>query len=126
MDWIDDNVAVGNWFDGFSAQRRRRNGIELIIDSRLLFTKSIFPFRRIPIKANLTKARDQIQELLPLDSKVLIFCNRGRDRSAFLAMMYVMRRYEVDQKEAFRMVKSKRRQAAFHSDWAGMLGPDDL
>jgi hypothetical protein len=122
MDWIDDTLAVGNWFDGFSAQRRRLQGIELIIDSRIFFTKSIFPFRRVPVIAGLVKTRDYIVELLPLKPKVLVFCDRGKDRSVLVAMMYIMKRYGVDSQEAYKMVKSKRRQAALHLDWVGAVG----
>jgi hypothetical protein len=124
MDWIDETVAIGNWYDGFSARRRRHEGIELIIDSRVLFTKSTFPSRRVPMVDGLVKARDQILVLLPFKPKVLIFCSRGRDRSAFLSMMYVRKRYGLDFQEAYELVRSKHRQAAFHRDWAAMLDRD--
>ena len=117
MDWIDDTVAVGNWFDGISAQRRRHQGIDLIIDSRVLFTKSILPSRRAPLVERLERARDQIVGILPLKPKVLIYCNQGRDRSPFLAMLYVSKRYGLSYQEAYEMVKSKRRQTVFHWDW---------
>jgi hypothetical protein len=122
MDWIDETLAVGNWFDGFSAKRRRQQGIELIVDTRVLFTKSIFPIRRVPIKEGLERTRDQIMELLPLKPKVLVFCNQGKDRSVFLAMMYIMKRYGVDYLVAYEMVRSKRRQAALHLEWVRALG----
>jgi hypothetical protein len=121
MDWIDETVAIGDWYDGFSAQRRRREGIELIIDSRLLFTKSVFPSRRSPLIDGLVKARDQILVLLPYKPKVLIFCTRGRDRSAFLATMYVSKRYGMIFREAYEMVRSKHEQAAFHQEWVTKL-----
>lgn len=124
MDWIDDTVAVGNWFDGISAQRRRHEGIDLIIDSRVLFTKSILPLRRAPLVERLMRTRDQIVEILPLKPKVLIYCNRGRDRSAFLAMLYVSKRYGLSYQEAYEMVKSKRRQIAFHWDWVRAVDAD--
>jgi protein-tyrosine phosphatase len=124
MDWIDDTVAVGNWFDGFYANRRRREGIELTIDARVLFTKRRIPHRRAPRVDCLVKARDEILELLPLGPKVLIYCNRGKDRSVFVAMMYVMKRYDMGCQEAFGLVRSKRSQAAFHGEWASMLGSD--
>lgn len=120
MDWIDDTVAVGNWFDGLSARRRRREGIELIIDTRVLFTKSIRLSRRTPLIESLVKTMDQITELIPLKPKVLLYCSRGRDRSVFVATMYVMKRYGVGYQEAYEIVKSKRRQAAIHWEWFGL------
>lgn len=68
------------------------------------------------------KARDQIIALLPLDPKVLIYCNRGMDRSVFVAIMYMMTRYGVGYREAYEMVRSKRKQAAFHRDWEQAVG----
>ncbi len=124
MDWIDDTVAVGDWFDGFSVQRRRQNNIQLIVDSRVLFTKGLLPRGRVPIAQFLLKARDEIMELVPLHPKVLIFCSRGRDRSPFLAMMYIMKRYGMGCKEAYEMVASKRRQTVFHWDWVTVVGLD--
>jgi hypothetical protein len=122
MDWLDETLAVGDWFDGFSAQRRRHQGIELIIDSRILFTKSIFPFRRAPVIAGLEKTRDYIVELLPLKPKVLVFCIRGKDRSVLVAIMYIMKRYGVDYQEAYEMVRTKRRQAVLHLEWVRAVG----
>jgi hypothetical protein len=117
MDWIDDTVAVGDWFDGFSAQRRRHEGIDLIIDSRVLFTKSILPYRRAPLLEMMLRTRDQTVGVVPFHPKILIFCNRGRDRSAFVAMLYVKNRYGMSYQEAYQMVRSRRKQTAYHWDW---------
>jgi hypothetical protein len=117
MDWIDDTVAVGDWFDGFSAQRRRHEGIDLIIDSRVLFTKSVFSFKRTPLVEMMLRTRDQIVGVVPFHPKILIFCNRGRDRSTFVAMLYVKKRYSLGYQEAYEMVRSKRKQTTYHWDW---------
>lgn len=117
LDWIDDCVAVGNWYDGFSANVRRREGIDLIVDARLLFTKSFNPSRREPLVDNLVRARDQLVEISALKPKVLIFCNRGRDRSSFLAMLYLSKKTGIGHREAYEVVHSKRRPTAFHWDW---------
>jgi hypothetical protein len=117
MDWIDDNVAVGNLIDGVSARRHRLEGIDLIIDARVLFTPSFLPSRRSPVVERLSAARDRLTEISSLDPKVLIYCNRGRDRSAFVAMLYISKRYGMSYQEAYETVRSKRRQTSYHWDW---------
>ena len=117
MDWIDDTVAVGNWIDGVSAQRRRHEDAHLIIDSRVLFTKSIIPDRRLPLVDKLLKTSNWLAEISSQRSRVLIYCNRGRDRSAFVAMLYVSKRYGISYQEAYGLIKSKRKQTVFHWEW---------
>ena len=117
MDWIDDTVAVGDWIDGFFAQRRRHEGIDIIIDSRNLFTQNIIPHRRSPLVDLLMRAQDLLVDIAPLEPKVLIYCNQGRDRSPFVAMLYVSKRYGMSYQEAYELVKSKRKESVFHWDW---------
>lgn len=117
MDWIDDTVAVGDWIDGFSARRHLCEGIDLIVDSRTLFTRNIIPGSRTPLVDRLMHAQTQLVDLSLLKAKVLIYCNRGRDRSPFTAMLYVSKRYGLSYREAYALVKSKRRETAFHWDW---------
>jgi hypothetical protein len=119
MDWIDDTVAVGNWLDGLSARRRDRENIELVLDARLLFTKNFFSSKREPLVDRLSRAQGQLVELSSLKTRVLIYCNRGRDRSSFLAMLYLSKRYGLSYQEAYEKVRSKRKVTAFHWDWVG-------
>jgi hypothetical protein len=121
MDWIDDTVAVGNLIDGVSEHRHRQEGVDIIIDARVLFTQSTLPFRRTPIMESLLMARNRLVDISPLKPKVLIFCNRGRDRSSFVAMLYVSKRYGMSYQEAYKMVRSKRKQTAFHWDWVEVM-----
>ncbi len=123
MDWIDDTVAVGDWFDGFSPKRRRSEGIGLLIDARVLFTKSIFPSRRAPLVELIMQAQNQIIGVVPFQPKILIFCDRGRDRSPFVAMQYVKKRYRMTYQEAYEMVRSRRKETVFHWDWVKALDP---
>lgn len=123
MDWIDDTVAVGDWFDGFSKQRRLREGIGLIVDSRVLFTQSIFPTRREPLVEMILQSREQIIGVVPFRPKILIFCDRGRDRSPFVAMLYMKKRYNTTYQEAYEMVRSRRKEAAYHWDWVKAFDP---
>lgn len=53
----------------------------------------------------------------PLKPRVLIFCNRGRDRSSFVAMLYASKKYGMSYQEAYELVKSKRKSTVFHWEW---------
>ena len=121
MDWIDDTVAVGDWFDGFLAERRRHEGVDLVIDSRILFTRNIIPRRRLPLVDVLVRARDQLVEISRHKPKVLIYCNRGMDRSPFVAMLYLSKRHGMSYQDAYELVRSKRQLTAFHWDWVEMM-----
>jgi hypothetical protein len=117
MDWIDETVGVGDLIDGVSARRHRLEGIDLIIDARALFTPSILTSRRSPLVDRLLVARDRLVDISALGPKVLVFCNRGRDRSAFVAMLYVSKRYGISYQAAYELVKAKHKLTAFHWDW---------
>jgi hypothetical protein len=121
MDWIDDTVGVGDLIDGISARRHRLEGIDLIIDARALFTQNILANRRSPLVDRLLLARDRLVEISALRPKVLVYCNRGRDRSSFLAMLYVSKRYDISYQAAYELVKAKHGLTAFHWDWVGAM-----
>ena len=121
MDWIDDTVAVGNRLDGLSARRRDRENVEIVIDARRLFTQNFFSSKRTPLVEKLLRARELLVELSALETRVLIYCNRGRDRSSFLAMLYLSKRYGLNYQEAYAKVKAKRKITAFHWDWVNVF-----
>jgi hypothetical protein len=125
MDWIDETVAVGNRLDGLSARRRRRENIEIVIDARLLFTQDRISSNREPIIEKLSRARDQLVDISAFKPRVLIYCNRGRDRSSFLAMLYISKRFGLSYREAYEKVKSKRKITVFHWDWVEMFKEDE-
>lgn len=39
MDWIDDNIAVGNWIDAEEVAERKEKGVDLVLDARALFRR---------------------------------------------------------------------------------------
>jgi len=51
----------------------------------------------------------------------LVRCREGKDRSAFVAMIYVAKRYGLSYKEAYEKVKAKRLITVYHWDWVAML-----
>jgi hypothetical protein len=114
MNWIDDHVAVGNWVDATFANRLIQEGVELIVDARALFARDPPLFRPVPMI-------DKIVALAGLQAKVLIRCRWGRDRTPFVAMVYVSKRYGLSHRDAYERVRKNRPITVFHWDWVEML-----
>ncbi|MCX6653276.1 MAG: dual specificity protein phosphatase family protein [Methanomassiliicoccales archaeon] len=121
MDWIDDFVAVGGWMDAISVHRRKEEGVELIIDARTLFDRGR-DLKHTPRIEQLLRAGDMLVALSDLDAKVLIRCRKGKDRTLFLAMIYVSKKYGLSYRDAYARVKEKRPRIAYYWDWVEMLG----
>jgi hypothetical protein len=122
MDWIDKYVAVGGWTDAFFIENLKKEGIELIIDARTLFDR-VYGVEKKPLVDKVLKAGDMLVALTDHDCQVLIRCHEGIDRTPFVAMIYVSKKYGMPYKEAYELVKQKRPQTVFHWDWVKMLPP---
>jgi len=72
-----------------------------------------------PLVNKVLKAGDMIEALTHFDAKVLIHCTEGIDRTSFVAMVYVSKKYDLPYREAYEFVKSKRPETIFHWDWSG-------
>ncbi len=53
--------------------------------------------------------------------KVLVHCLMGIDRTPFVAMVYVSKKYYIPYKEAYELVKKRNTRTVFHWDWVEML-----
>ena len=120
MDWIDETVAIGSWMDAHCVRALRREKIDLIIDSRTLFSRP-GTFRNEPDIDLVKKAADTMVELSRLNVKVLAFCRHGRDRSPFLAAVYFSKRYGLPYDEAYRLIMRKRPRTIYHPEWVEMM-----
>jgi ribosomal protein S24E len=121
MDWIDETIAIGSWFDAHCVRILRKEKIDLIIDSRALFTKPT-NFRNEPSSERVIRAAETMVELSKLKVKVLVFCRHGKDRSPFLAMIYYSKKYGMSIDEAYQLIRSKRPRTVYHPEWVEMLG----
>ncbi|HSV42356.1 MAG TPA: dual specificity protein phosphatase family protein [Methanomassiliicoccales archaeon] len=122
MDWIDEYVAVGSWKSVFFIDDLKKADIDLIIDARTLFDV-VHGNPKKPLVSKVLKAGDMLVALTKFNAKVLVHCSEGIDRTPFLAMIYVSKRYDMPYKEAYELVKEKRPGTNFHWDWVEMLGP---
>ncbi len=121
MDWIDETIAIGSWFDAHCVRILRREKIDLIIDSRALFTKPR-NYKNEPNSERVIKAAEMLLELSKLKVKVLVFCRHGKDRSPFLVALYYSKKHEMSIDEAYQLIRSKRPRTVFHPEWVEMLG----
>jgi hypothetical protein len=122
MEWIDDKVAVGGRLDAFLLGRLRTNAIDLIIDARVFFDKDYGD--KQPLLDKIKRAVDALILLTEREQKVLVRCNRGRDRSPFMAMIYISKKYGKSYREAYELVKEKRPRTVYHWDWVERLEKD--
>jgi protein-tyrosine phosphatase len=122
MEWIDDMVAVGNWVDASGVDDLKREEIDLIVDARTLFKQNKLGSNRVPLVKKVLRAADLLVAVSDHKPKVMIRCHRGRDRSPFVAMVYVSKKYGISHKEAYDMVRKKNPRTVYHWDWVEMLG----
>ena len=128
QDKIVKNLWVGNYRSAVDKNFLEKNDIKLIINlsKTLEFTTlpNIYKLR-IPIHDNLSeesnlgminhfeKSYNLIDKFLKNNKGVLVHCKAGAQRSATLAALYLMKKYNIKSKEAMKMVKSKREWAFF-------------
>jgi predicted protein tyrosine phosphatase len=124
MEWIDDTVAIGSWVDHRAHERQKREGIELSMNARCFFDQTFFSVGRLPDVAKVNKAADVLVDLSKRGVKVMVHCHHGKDRSVFVAMMYLSKRHGIGYPEAFDIIRKGRPRAVYHQEWVDVLQAD--
>lgn len=114
-------MAIGNWVDLLRHANQRREGIELVLNARSIFDERLFSIGRRPNVERVLKAADLLVVLSEKRVKVLIHCHHGRDRSPYLAMVYLSRKLDIGYRESFEMVRKGRPRARYHPEWVEPL-----
>ncbi len=121
MNWIDQNVAIGNLIEANNVNLLRKEDIDLVIDVRTAFDANArFEFLHRRHILNYERARDisiLLVALFSLKAKVLVHCLEGIDRTPFIVMLYVAEKYSMNHKDAYYLVKQRRPQTRFHWHW---------
>jgi len=124
MNWIDNGLAIGDETDVTREgwENLRKENIDLSIDIRNHFTKSkvgnisdVTPLRKI------WKLADLLVQLTQEGWKIFIYCQAGVDRSPFLAMLYVYRKYELSFVDSYKWVIRERPQTLEHWEWVEVV-----
>lgn len=121
MDWVDDNVSVGGWRDAITSSRLRNTGADFVVDARALFDQVLYGYRRVPIVDRILRTADLLATCSEKGPKIMIRCHHGRDRSPFVAMVYVSRKYDMNYRDAYVTVKQKVPRTVYHWDWVRLL-----
>ncbi len=125
INWIDEHIAVGSEKDAENVERLRRNNIDLIIDARTLFHRKAMHGRHTPYANKILRAAEMLVALSNMDARVLVHCKHGKDRTPFLGMLYVSKKYDLSYEDAYGLVKRKRPRTNLHWDWVKMLRDAD-
>ncbi len=123
MNWIDNYIGVGDLIDANNVDDLRKRGVDFIVDARTLFETVRVGFleEHRPVPDKILKASRLLLALSDLDAKILIHCLVGVNRTPFLAMVYVSKKYKMNYEEAYRFVAEKRPNTRIHWDWVRML-----
>ncbi len=121
LEWVDENVAIGSWIDAARFGMLKRNGVEVVIDVRVLFERKPHSLYRVPKVERLMHVADMLVELSKRKAKVMIRCRQGKDRTPLVATAYASMRYGMSLVEAYEFVKTKRPRTKYHWDWLEML-----
>ncbi|HUT27786.1 MAG TPA: dual specificity protein phosphatase [Methanomassiliicoccales archaeon] len=124
MEWIDETVAIGSWLDHRRHGMQRLQGIDLSMNARSLFDERFYFVGRRPNTAKIIRAAELLMELSNKGVKVMVHCYHGRDRSAFVVMVYLSRKLGIGYSEAFDIVRRGRPRARFHKDWVDAMGAE--
>ena len=125
---IIKNLWVGNYMSAVDQNFLNRNNIKLIINlsKTIEFTtlQDIYKYR-IAINDNLSEesnvgminhfenSYNLIDKFLKNNQGVLIHCRAGAQRSATLAALYLMKKYNIRSEKAMEIVKTQRKIAFY-------------
>jgi hypothetical protein len=124
MDWITDQIAIGNYLDAQDVELLRREGIAAILsldgclDGKVaaeLGVQKIAVFRLQDGPGNdldlFRKAVDTVTRFATTSPPLLVQCHAGRSRSAVVVAGHLIRTRGLQPEEALRFVASKRQLA---------------
>lgn len=124
MDWITDDIAIGNFLDAENAELRREQGIRSMlclsgkqrgIAAEALGLVALENFELKDGPGNdpriFQRAVESVGLLAKLHPKLLVQCHAGRSRSVVVVAAHLMKTRRWTSEEALRYV-SARREAA--------------
>lgn len=121
IEWVDKNVAVGNWMDARDVEQLREEDIDFVIDARAFFDDSRGRGHRTPDLDQIIKEVSFMLTLASAGARILVRCHHGRDRGPFVAMIYLSQKKKISYDQAYHEVKKKRPRTELHWDWVEQL-----
>ena len=115
MDWITDNIAIGNFVDARDAKKGEVDAILCLIDDCCSEDNDEFDIVVIPLvdaagndKRNFKDATDYIDDVVSSDEKILVHCHAGRSRSVCIVARYFMIKERLTSHQALAKIEAKR------------------
>jgi protein-tyrosine phosphatase len=121
MDWITEDIAIGNYLDALDLELIRSNSISsaLSLDGTLYGKDSAeFGLKRIEVvrlddgpgndRRLFRLAVGHLTDLVREAPPVLVQCHAGRSRSAVVVAGYLIKAREIEPAEALRLISEKR------------------
>jgi protein-tyrosine phosphatase len=121
LDWITDEVAIGNYLKAQDAALLKQQAFRSVVNlDGTLSTKQagefglaeVVAYRLIDGAGNDPRvfryAVDDLRRLARLHPPVLVQCHAGRSRSAVVVAAYLMRSRDLEPEEAIAAVAAKR------------------
>lgn len=115
---IRNKLFLGDVFDANNPTFLRQNNITTIIsvadDAKILNDNNNISVYKYKLKddheCNISRYFDEISQLIEDKDVVLVNCVAGISRSATFVLVYLMRYYDFNLKQAFKFVRDKRSQ----------------
>jgi atypical dual specificity phosphatase len=115
MDWITENIAIGNFIDAQNASTVKLDAILCLKPECCDEYNEDFAVLCLPLidgSGNETRdfddAVDFIDDAVSNDERVLVHCHAGRSRSICIVARYFMIKHEMTSHEALERIKTKR------------------
>lgn len=121
MNWITDNIAIGNYLDAQDAVLHRAEGIRsvLCLDGKLrgiapetmeLAALAVFDFKDGPGNdpGVFKRAVETVSRLSKSHPKLLVQCHAGRSRSVITVAAHLMRSHKWSASQAISFIGGKR------------------
>lgn len=116
MDWITQNIAIGNFFDAQGAIERQEVDAVLCLRPDCCDEDSEqCNILCIPLtdgggntQKSVVDALDFIHEAVSNDEKILVHCHAGRSRSVCIVAAYLLRYGGHSEDSALELIRSKR------------------
>lgn len=115
MDWITDNIAIGNFVDAKQVKTGEVDAILCLIDNCCTEDNDDFDIVVIPLvdaagnsKRKFKDATDYIDDVVSSGEKILVHCHAGRSRSVCIVARYFMIKDRLTSVQALAKIEAKR------------------
>ena len=121
MEWVNETVAIGSWFDLWNSKGHKRDGVDACINARSAFHQRFFRIGRRPDPDKVARAVMLMTALSDQGFRMMVHCHHGRDRSPFLVMAFLSQQMGISYEDAFELVRKGRPRSIYHPDWVSLL-----